>query len=166
VKRFLERNPQYHRRRRRALDVERSCALDKGVVEAWFQDYIHVINENGILPEDIYNFDETGFQIGVGKDQWIITREPKRKIFNGSVTNRESVTVMEAVSATGFVCPPLFILSAKQMLLRWFDAIQTDEHLAISDTGYINDILALQWIRLFHKWTVHRTHGAKTPSFM
>jgi DNA-binding transcriptional MerR regulator len=161
VERFLKRNPQYHLRRRRALDIERSRALDKGVVEFWFEDYIRVVNENGILPEDIYNFDETGFQIGVGQDQWIVTREPKRKIFNGSVTNRESVTVMEAVSADGFVCPPLIILSAKQIMLRWFDAIQTDEHLAVSDTGYMNDVLALQWIRLFHKWTIHRTRGAK-----
>lgn len=144
VERFLKRNPQCHRRRRRALDVVRSRALDKGVVESWFEDYIRTVNENGILPGDIYNFDETGFQIDFEQYQWIITREPKRKIFKGSVTNRESVTVMEAVSADGFVCPPLVILSAKQMMLRWFDNIQTDEHLAISDSGYINDVLALQ----------------------
>jgi hypothetical protein len=141
---FLKRNPQYYRRRRRALDIERSREMDKGVVEKWFEEYTRIVEENGILPGDIYNFDETGFQIGVGKDQWIITREPKRKIFNGSVTNRESVIVMEVVSADGFVCPLLIILSGKQMMLRLFEAIQTDEHLAVSDSGYMTDVLVYQ----------------------
>ncbi|KAJ6020072.1 hypothetical protein N7499_003031 [Penicillium canescens] len=161
LKRFLKRNPEYYVRRRKALDVERSAALDKSVVERWFQDYKQVVTEHGICQQDIYNFDETGFQIGVGRDQFIITRHPKKKLFNGSITNRESVTVLEAVSADGFACPPLIILSAKQALARWFDAIKEDEHLAVTDTGYINDTLAFQWIQLFHKWTIGRTLGAK-----
>jgi hypothetical protein len=127
AKAFLNRNPQYYIRRRRALDIERASALDKSVVERWFNDYQRVITEHGIHQQDIYNFDETGFQI-------IITGHPKKKLFNGSVTNRESVTVLEAVSADGFVCPPLIILSAKQALLRWFDAIDSDEHIAVTDT--------------------------------
>lgn len=123
LKRFLKRHPEYYIRRRKALDVERATALDKSVVQRWFKDYERVIAEHGICQQDIYNFDETGFQIGVGKDQFIITRHPKKKLFNGSITNRESVTVLEAVSADGFACPPLIILSAKQALARWFDAI-------------------------------------------
>ena len=149
--------PEYYIRRRRALDVERASALDKTVVERWFQDYQRVVTEHGICQQDIYNFDETGFQIGVGRDQFIITREPKKKLFNGSVTNRESITVLEAVSADGFTCPPLIILSGKQALLRWFDNVKVDEHIAVTDTGYINH----QWIQLFHKWTINRTLGGK-----
>ena len=159
VKRFLRRYPEFHRRRRRALDIERKQALDKVMVEKWFVDYHQVIEERGIHPDDIYNFDETGFQIGVGKDQWIVTREPKKKLFSGSVTNRESVTVIECVSTDGFVCPPVVILSGKQMMLRWF-AHLTDEHLAITESGYINDQLAFQWIQKFEKWTSPRTKGA------
>ena len=83
------------------------------MVERWFEDYKQVITEHGICQQDIYNFDETGFQIGVGRDQFIITRHLKKKLFNGSVTNRESVTVLEAVSVDGFVCPPLIVLSAR-----------------------------------------------------
>ncbi|KAJ5516275.1 hypothetical protein N7527_007835 [Penicillium freii] len=90
LKRFLKRYPEYYVRRRRALDVERSAALDKSVVERYL----------------------------------------KKKLFNRSVTNRESITVLEAISADGFVCPPLIILSAKQALLRWFNAIKEDKYLA------------------------------------
>ncbi|KAJ5530418.1 hypothetical protein N7527_003811 [Penicillium freii] len=87
LKRFLKRYPEYYIRRRKALDIERALALDKSVVERWFQDYEH-----------IYNFDETSFQIGIGKDQFIITRYPKKKLFNSSIINRESITILEAIS--------------------------------------------------------------------
>lgn len=46
------------------------------------------------------------------------------------------------------------------MMLRWFDAIQTDQHLALTETGYINDVLVLQWIWLFNKGTFGRTRVA------
>ncbi|KAJ5508233.1 hypothetical protein N7527_010376 [Penicillium freii] len=86
----------------------------------------------------------TTFQISVGRDQFIITRYPKKKLFNRSITNRKSITVLEAVSANSFVCPPLIILSAKQALLRWFNTIKEDKYLAITNTSYINNTLAYQ----------------------
>lgn len=88
-----------------------------------------------------------------------ITREPWRKIFSGNTTNRESVIVVEAISTNGFVTPPLIILSSRQLLLRWFDLTKHDERLAVTDTGYINDILAYQWIQRFHKSTKDRRTG-------
>ncbi|KAJ5877277.1 hypothetical protein N7455_000742 [Penicillium solitum] len=116
LQRFLKRNPDYYVRRRRALDVERSAALDKSVVQRWFEDYERIVTEHGICYQDVYNFDETSFQIGVGRDQFIIARHPKKKLFNRSVINRESITVLEAVSADSFACPPLIILSVKSKL--------------------------------------------------
>ena len=142
VTRFLKRHPDFKRRRRRALDIERMQALDKTATQAWFYQYHQIIAEKGILPQDIYNFDETGFQIGVGKDQWIITREPKKKIFSGTDTNRESVTVVESVNADGsFVIALVIILTGRQILLRWFDNI-TEECIVVNDSGYMNQQLA------------------------
>lgn len=103
MKRSLQRHPEYHRRRRRALDIERLQAHGKSAIEHWFQSYHDIIQRYGITPQDIWNFDETGFEIGGGKDQYIITREPKKKIFSGANTNRESVTIIEAVNAMGSV---------------------------------------------------------------
>lgn len=117
----------------------------EGVVK-YHKDYERIVTEHGICQQDIYNIDETGYQIGVGRDRFIITRHPKKKLFNGSVTNWESITVLEAVSADGFACSPLIVLSAKQELLRRFDAIEGDGHLAITGTGYINNTSAYQWI--------------------
>ncbi|KAJ5847731.1 hypothetical protein N7455_011688 [Penicillium solitum] len=126
LQRFLKRNPTTMYDGGELLMLKEAPLL----TNRWFEDYERIVTEHGICYQDIYNFDETGFQIGVGRDQFIITRHPKKKLFNGSVTNRESITVLEAVSADGFACPPLIILSAKQALLRWFDHIKEEEHIA------------------------------------
>jgi DDE superfamily endonuclease. len=47
------------------------------------------------------------------------------------------------------------------MMLRWFEAIQTQEYLAVSDSGYMTDVLAFQWIQKFYEWTFRRTQGVK-----
>lgn len=43
-------------------------------------------------------FDETGFQVGVGKDQFMINRKPQKKIFSGANTNIESINFNETVN--------------------------------------------------------------------
>jgi hypothetical protein len=44
--------------------------------------------------------DETGFQIGVGKDQMVVTKRRRAHYFS-LPTNRESATAVEAISAAG-----------------------------------------------------------------
>ena len=159
LKRWLERHPQYRIRRRKSLDIERKRAHDVNLIREWFTRLRAAIDSHGIQPSDIYNFDETGFQIGVGRDQWIITREPRRKIVAGVHTNREYVTVVEAISTDGFIIPPLIILSAQQIQYRWFHDLNQDERIAVTDTGYTNDQLTYQWIQHFEKATRARMRG-------
>jgi hypothetical protein len=159
IKRFLQRHLEYRRRRRRALDIEHQRAVDKNVLRRLFENYKTLVDQHGVQPGDIYNFDETGFLIGVGRDQWIFTREPRRKIISGSCTNREYITVVEAVSADGFVIPPLIILSGKTILFWWFRLLEDDEQVAVTDTGYINGQIAYQWVQHFEKSTQPRMRG-------
>jgi hypothetical protein len=158
LKRWLERHPEYRTRRRKSLDIERLLAQDKTLIQEWFSRYQAAIKQYGIQPQDLYNFDETGFRIGIGKDQWIITRDPRRKIVSGNRTNREYVTVVEAISTDGFSTPPLIILNAQQLQNRRFENLH-DECIAVTDSGYINDLLAYQWIQHFEKSTRLRTKG-------
>ncbi|EMD86825.1 hypothetical protein COCHEDRAFT_1058534, partial [Bipolaris maydis C5] len=65
-----------------------------------------LIDERGILPEDIYNMDETGCCIGVAKEQYLYTKNG-RTVFIHNANNRELVTLVECIRATGEVIPPL-----------------------------------------------------------
>jgi hypothetical protein len=69
LQRFLRRHPEYISRRQRAMDIERKKCLDRQVAKDWFDSYQETIAQYGITADDIWNFDETGFNIGVGKDQ-------------------------------------------------------------------------------------------------
>jgi len=61
--------------------------------------------------------DETGFCIGVGRDQLVITKQ-KKQLYFGVPTNRESATAVEAISSGGRVIPPFLILSSARHMTR------------------------------------------------
>ena len=43
--------------------------LDQQIAIGWFESYKATIARSGIVSDDIWNFIETGLNIGVGKDQ-------------------------------------------------------------------------------------------------
>ena len=55
--------------------------------------------------------DETGFRTGIGRDQWIITRDLKRISYIASSTIRDLILAIEAVSVDGEVLPAMLILA-------------------------------------------------------
>jgi hypothetical protein len=67
LKRWLDRNPEYRRRKIRAIELDRQQAHEPKVIQEWYDRLERVIQEKGIAVEDIWNFDETGFRIGIGK---------------------------------------------------------------------------------------------------
>ena len=67
ITRFLKRHG-YHRRLQKKLNADRQASEDIDRVAQYFQKLQEIIQEQGIPPDDIWNMDETGFRIGVGKD--------------------------------------------------------------------------------------------------
>ena len=73
----------------------------------------------GIADEDIWNMDETGFRVGVGKAHWVITVDPKRSLRLADPDNRESLTSVEAISGGGGHIPPMLIMAGVHILEKW-----------------------------------------------
>ncbi|KAF2179752.1 CENP-B protein, partial [Zopfia rhizophila CBS 207.26] len=129
--------------------------------------------EKGIQAHDVWNFDETGFRIGCGGKQIIVTfgsrgrerdkTKDAKKVTIGSETNRDYLTSVEAISASGEVIPPMLILKAKNHLAQWYNhtEIPGDYHLlGVSDSGYNNDELSLDWIEHFNRFSAVSQKGA------
>jgi Tc5 transposase DNA-binding domain/helix-turn-helix, Psq domain len=98
----------------RRYDYQRALNEDPKSLREWFATVQRVVDENGIQPEDIYNFDETGFAIGLISTQKVVTRAEyygRRSILQPG--NREWVTAIEAISADGFSLPPCVIFKGK-----------------------------------------------------
>ncbi|KJZ68610.1 hypothetical protein HIM_11998 [Hirsutella minnesotensis 3608] len=85
--RFLKRHG-YFKKLQKKLHAERQASEDLTRVARYFQALENVVQEHGIPPDDIWNMDETGFRIGVGKDQLIVTKR-KRAHYFGIPENRE-----------------------------------------------------------------------------
>ena len=110
--------------------------------------------------EHIWNMDETGFRIGVGKSRMVVTKR-SRASYLGLPTNRESATAIEAISAGGLAVPAFLILTGvvHQSAFYRVPELHDDTAIGVSQTGFTNDELTLEWIKHFDKHTVGKRTG-------
>ncbi|KAJ6436476.1 pol-like protein [Purpureocillium lavendulum] len=152
----MKRHSQYfHRRKSTTRDVKRKAVEDRARVEAFFQGWSSFIASRGIRRDNIWNFDETGFMVGYlqkGTFLWTFN-EVERPVLTDS-HETVSVTAVEAISAAGNCIPPFLILPGVQIPVRWIDnELDGDTVLTTSPKGYINDMIAIEWIEHFEKHT-------------
>jgi DDE superfamily endonuclease/Tc5 transposase-like DNA-binding protein/Psq-like protein len=159
---YTNRHEELKARYSRRYNYERAKCEDPRVIKPWFDLVRRTIDENGIQPEDIYNFDETGFAMGLIATAKVITRAEyygRRSVLQPG--NREWVTSIECVNSTGFVLPPCIIFkSSKYYRYAWFDDLPDDWRIEISENGWTTDEIGLRWLeKLFIPATTSRTRG-------
>ena len=77
---FVKRIPELTTRFNRKYDYQRAKCEDPVIIQAWFDLVNETITKYGILQEDIFNFDETGFQMGVFlSSTLVVTGSEKRE---------------------------------------------------------------------------------------
>jgi hypothetical protein len=149
----------------RSRDYQRVKNEDPHVIKPWFKRFQEIQQQYGIVDEDTYNFDETGFAMG------LITGSRSCKVLGSSQSvgritviqpgTRIWSTVIESINAAGWALPPFVILEGKVHLQYWYEQQQglQDWTVAVSDNGWTNDKLGFEFIQHFDKWTKHRTIG-------
>jgi hypothetical protein len=156
---FINRNIELKSRYNRKYDYQRAQCEDPVLIREWFQRVQHTVAEYGILDEDIYNFDETGFQMGVIATAKVVTgsdRAGRPRVTQPG--NREWVTVIETINANGFAIPPLIILGAVMHQAAWYDNLPYDWSIGVSENGWTTKEIGLHWLKhVFDKHTAQRT---------
>ncbi|EED16242.1 transposon, putative [Talaromyces stipitatus ATCC 10500] len=131
---LIQRRPEIESKFSRKYNYERAKCEDPKLIQEYFDRVREVISKYGILPEDIYNFDETGFAMGL-----CATAKPG---------NREWVTAIEAINSTGWALPSYIIFKAKKYTrLGWFEDLPDDWRINISDNGWTIDKIELEWLK-------------------
>jgi hypothetical protein len=74
--------------------------------------------------------------------------------------DREWVTLVQGASATGRVIPPFLIFAGKVLITSWFADLPRDWIITVSPTGWINNDLALAWLKHFDAHTKASSIGA------
>ncbi|EED19259.1 transposon, putative [Talaromyces stipitatus ATCC 10500] len=140
----------YTRVKQKIIDPKRLEAEDLGVIQTWFDRLEIQLRINKITPSKLWNFDETGFQVGQGKNESIVTQFPRTSTRIASASSRESLTIIESVSAAGKVIPPLIILKGKHHMEEWYQNLFEDDYcVAYSEKGYSNAELTYEWLHHF-----------------
>ncbi|EDN10859.1 conserved hypothetical protein [Histoplasma mississippiense (nom. inval.)] len=124
VSNLVARSPELQCRFSRRYNHDRAKCEDRRIVEDWFKTLERVMTEHGIVFEDIYNFDEAGFAMGLCATTKVITSaEHYGRTTLIQPGNREWVTAIESVNASGWAPPPYIILKGHNIQEGWFDGL-------------------------------------------
>ncbi|KAM4062426.1 fot5 transposase [Hirsutella rhossiliensis] len=159
---FVKRQPQLRTRFFRRYDYKRARCEDPEIIRGWFALVRNTIAKYGVAESDIYNFDETGFMMGIISTGMVVTsadRPSNTKLAQPG--NREWVTVIQGVNSQGWTIPPFIIVSGKCHLSTWYEDsdIPRDWVISTSDNGWTTNERGLEWIRHFDRHTKPRSSG-------
>ena len=145
VTKFLAQHPEYLIRRQQPIAFQRLDSYDINIVILYFERFKQKRDKLGIANGDIWNMDETGFRIGCGIAHMVVIRHVNRKLFQRDAENRDFITSIKCISASGIVIPPHLILKGNQMLHKCGNTQIPDDYLVgYSESGYSNGDLALE----------------------
>ncbi|KAJ0132721.1 Uncharacterized protein HZ326_24208, partial [Fusarium oxysporum f. sp. albedinis] len=162
VHNFIRRQPELKTRRFRRYDYQRAKCEDPTIIWGWFRLVENIIAKYGIRSDDIWNFDETGFMMGIIEPGMVITSAERREMPKSvQPGNREWITIIEAVNAEGQSIAPFIIGSGQYHLANWYREcdLPGDWVIALSENGWTNNQLGLDWLKHFNQATTNRSTG-------
>lgn len=162
-RRFIKRNEDLTTVVQKPLSSARAFAHDPQKVMQYFNNLRETMEKYHITPENLWNMDETGFSVGIGgKRNIVVTKNmaPKNH-YIASESDRESLTVTECISDAGAVIAPMIVFKGENILAKMTrNDLPPGTLFNISKSGYVDDIITLQWAEYFNKRTLnHRREG-------
>jgi hypothetical protein len=118
-KRFCKRHPDLKMKKTTGLEKARANALNPSAVNGFFDMLTDVIKEHDILPENIYNMDEKGIQLGIGAKITAMVDRNQKSVYSIEDGNRELVTVIECICADGSILHPSVIFQGVRRSSEW-----------------------------------------------
>ena len=119
--RFIQRQPLLKIRYSRGYDFQRALCEDPNALNAWFMLMANMRAKYSILDCDLYNFDETGFAMGIIGPGMVVTgskRHGKRKKVQPG--NKEWAIAINCISGSGYSLPPYLLLKGSVHLSNWY----------------------------------------------
>jgi hypothetical protein len=101
----------------------------------------------GIYDDDVHNFDETGFQMGIIGSMKVVTgAERCTHPELAQLGNREWVTNIQSICAAGYAILPFIIYKGCVHISAWYEeaSIPRNWKLSVSENGWTNNALGLE----------------------
>jgi len=118
------------------------------VVNYYFNHLSETRSRYPIKPENLWNFDEKGFLLGVSSKEQVLCRSNRKNPRVRQEGSRELITLIQSISAAGMMIPPFIIYKGGAQYMGWHDYEENGEAVfALSSTGWSNDYLGLRWLK-------------------
>ncbi|KAK7178070.1 transposase [Paraphaeosphaeria sporulosa] len=115
VLRFINTQPDLQTKWTRSFHSQRALCEDPVKISAWNKLVEETRQTYGIQDRDTYNFDETGFMMGVAASSKVVaSADTVGRAIHVQPGNRDWVTTIETINASGWSLPPLIILSGSE----------------------------------------------------
>ena len=148
VDRFLKRHPEIHTKTGVKIDDQKLRNTTPEALEAWFEGFKKVKDDNQVEDADTWNMDETGIALGVCVNQTVVGSSSTTRSYKKSPENREWVSIMEAASAAGKRTRSLAIFKGKSVQSSWFKHGEMPDSLyTTSENGWTSNDIGLRWLR-------------------
>lgn len=144
---FCKRHPELRVARLRALDWRRHEKNIYPKIVNWFDLMRVQLGEDGILPENVYNMDETGVLLSVLASSKYLVSSEMQKTHRGAGSQRTLITAVECISADGRSLPPLIIFPGVDLRSNWVCHEALGWRFACSKKGYMNSAINLEWMQ-------------------
>jgi len=157
---FQKRHPALTSRRVRAMAWERHENNIYDKITHWFEVIREVLQDPAILPENVYNMDETGVMLCMlGSIQVLVSKDDPRD-YRGAGVKRTMVTAIECISANGRSLLLMIIWPATTHRSNWTTFPTPGWHYACSKSGYTDSKISLEWLkRVFDPQTKAQANG-------
>ncbi|KAJ3484616.1 hypothetical protein NLI96_g5517 [Meripilus lineatus] len=146
VTRFLRRHPDITVRWTTSLEACRANSLNRTLVREYFDILNELITTYHIPPENIYNMDEKGLLLGIGKRVAAIVDRDQKTVYSVEDGNRELVTVIETTCADGTALRPSFIFKGVRHDLEWGKKNPCNASILTSPKGWTDQELGSLWL--------------------
>ena len=153
---FLQQHNELSSIHPRSIEIARVKDVSLERLQQWFNDLHDAIEKYGILPENMYNVDETGFAIGEREASKIIIDAPIQQQFQAKPGRQEWVSIVECICGDGPVLPPLVIFKAENLSMQWIPAnIDENWKFSYNSGGWTSNEHGMQWLTRCFEPTTH-----------
>lgn len=128
-------------------------------ISHWFEIIGKELSDPIVLPENVYNMDETGVMLSMLNSIKVLVGKDDPRDYRGTGVRRIMVTAIECVSADSRSLFPMIIWPATTHRSNWTTYPTPGWHYACSESGYTDSQITLEWLqRVFDPQTKARAH--------
>ena len=121
-------------------------------IQEHFRNFGNCVRKWRVKDEDISNFDESGFQVGVIRGDIVYVLLDCEVVYAADPDNRELVTVVATINQGGKKVPAFIVFKGAHHLRGHFHtSLDGGIEFARSPTGFTNDRLGVRYLYHFNK---------------